>query len=859
MWNKVLNAIKNFFRDHALMIRKYSLYTLWGLILGGLFIILIVFTVLSFSNLPTFSELENPEYDLASIIYDDEGISFGKYYIENRESITFDNLSPNVLDGLLATEDVRFFSHSGIDIFALFRVAFKSLLLQKESSGGGSTISQQLAKLLFDRPNMASLSKSQKMRKLIATKFKEWIIAVKLEKSYTKEEIITMYLNKFEFINGAHGIQAAAQTYFDKDQSELDKQEAAVLIGMLKNPSLFNPVRFPEKSIERRNVVLNQMRKSKKLNREEYDSLRILPIDMSAFNRRTQSEGPAPYFRSELTKWLRQIFEKNNIVKSDGTPYDIYRDGLQIYTTINLKYQKHAEEALVAHMKVNQEKYFNVWKGKDPWTYDTDDFQKKLRAEFLERKMKSSERYLTLRTKQMSSTLGKIIDKLGEFPLSDNVIKTLLEIKNGKLTYNQAIEENHLQALYQNNYRLLLANSDLWTMLEESWNQLVVNYNRIFDTVVEMEIFDYSEERYKTIKMTPRDSVRYHSMHLQAGLLATDPQTGYIKAWVGGVEHRFFKYDHVNSRRQVGSTIKPFVYATAIAAQGLSPCQQFADIQYTIAPGDANFYVDKEWSPNNAEGSFTGQRYNLFQGLRQSKNSITVRLVKELGNVQVIREMLQKAGIPINQQLPGGQVIVPDVPAICLGAVDLSLYEMTGAYTIFANNGMYTEPIFIKSITDKNGKVIYSGIPTQSLALNPVYNGVMLEMLKNNIGERLGIKSEVGGKTGTTNDYADGWFMGVTPSLVVGVWVGGDDKWIRFLTLNDGQGSVMARPIFQNFIKKLEEDEETEYNYELTFKKPLESYQHLMDCSRYRSVDERSDPALKKKKDEFEDEFTSDF
>ncbi len=858
MWEKVKKRAIQFFNDHATVLRKYTIYTVWTFLVVGFLTFLILFIVLSFSDLPTFSELENPEYDQASIIFDDQGVAFGKYYIENREPIQYDQLSPHVLNALLSTEDVRYFKHSGVDFFALARVAFKSLLLQKESSGGGSTISQQLAKLLFERPAMSSMSRWGKMRLLVATKFKEWIIAVKLEKSYTKEEIIAMYLNKFEFINGAHGIQAAAQTYFGKDQMDLEKHEAALLVGMLKNPSLFNPVRFPEKSFNRRNVVLKQMRKMKKIKKAEFDSLKVLAVDMTAFNRKTQSEGPAPYFRSELTKWLRQLFEKNNIRKSDGTPYDIYRDGLQIYTTIDLKFQQFAEESLVEHMKVNQEKYFNVWKGRDPWTYDADDVQKKIRADILERRIKASDRYLSMRNQYMSRVLSEINEKIGEFSLSDNVIKTLNEIKDGQLTLHEAVEMNRLSMANQSSYRTLMNHKDLWPMLNQAWNDLQKAYHEVFNSKVEMEVFDYSEEGYKTLQMSPRDSVRFHNMHLQAGLLAADPHTGYIKAWVGGIDHRYFKYDHVNSRRQVGSTIKPFVYATAIAAQGLSPCQQFDDIQYTIAPGDANFYVDKEWSPANADGKFSGQKYNLFQGLRQSKNSITVKLVKELGSVQVIREMLEKAGVPINFELPGGQVIVPDVPSICLGAVDLSLYEMTGAYTTFANNGMYTEPIFIKSITDKNGKVIYSGIPSRNLAINPVYNAVMVEMLKNNVGSRLGLKSEVGGKTGTTNDYSDGWFIGITPSLVTGVWVGGDDKWIRFLTLNDGQGSVMARPIFQKFLKKLEEDPDSGFDHSLTFKKPVESYTYLLDCSRYKDNDPDSDdaPPRKRKKDEFDDEFS---
>jgi penicillin-binding protein 1A len=352
---------------------------------------------------------------------------------------------------------------------------------------------------------------------------------------------------------------------------------------------------------------------------------------------------------------------------------------------------------------------------------------------------------------------------------------------------------------------------------------------------------------------------------LQSGLLAVDPESGYIKAWVGGVDHQFFKYDHVNSRRQVGSTIKPFVYATAIGVQGINPCQEFDDIQYTIVPGESNFYVDKEWSPANANGEFTGNKYNLFHGLLYSKNSITVRLIKQMGNVEVVRGLLKNVGIDVDFEVAEGKVAVPNVPSISLGAVDIKLYDMAGAYTTFANNGMYTQPIFIKNITDKNGKVIYTGIPKKNLAINPIYNAVMIEMLRNNVGGRygLGVKTPVGGKTGTTNDYADGWFMAITPELVVGTWVGGDDKWIRFLSLDNGQGYVMARPIVQKFLKKLEENPACGFNPDAEFKRPAGGYGHLIDCERYKQVlpeDEQAEiQQAKKKKEVFDEEFDEEF
>ena len=856
------NFLKKIDKDWA---RKITVYTLWGCSIFGVLFTLIIFLLISGRDMPTFSELENPAYDFASIIYDENRTPLGKYYIENREPISYDSLSPNVLNALISTEDSRFFSHSGIDFQALFRVAFKTVLLRKESSGGGSTISQQLAKLLFVRPSMRGMGTVKRTLSLIEVKLKEWITAVKLEKSYTKEEIIAMYLNKFEFINGAHGIQAAAQTYFDKDQSKLNVAEAAVLVGMLQNPSLYNPLRFHDKSKHRRNIVINQMRKADYLDKNTADSLILTAIDMTRFNRRTQSEGPAPYFRAELTKWLRNIFKEKNITKSDGTPYNIYTDGLKIYTTIDLNYQNYAEEAVVEHMKDNQERYFKVWKNRNPWTYDADEEQKRIRLEVLERKIKSSERYLNTRVGVMDEITNTIREKTPSLPLSDNVIKALIEIKEDKATLPGKIAEAKLSENYKSSYSKLLKNDDQWLALEKAWNKLLEVYEKDFNEEIEMVIFNYDENGMDTVTMTPLDSVKYHNQHLQAGMLAVDPASGYIKAWVGGIDHTFFKYDHVNSRRQVGSTIKPFVYTSAIALQGINPCQEFDDIQYTITPGDANFDVDKAWSPANANGEFTGNKYNLFHGLLYSKNSITVRLVKEMGNVQVIRNMLRNVGIDVDYELPGNHVVVPNVPSICLGAVDLSLYEMTGAYTTFANNGMYTQPIFIKNITDKNGKVIYAGVPEHNLAINPVYNSVMVEMLRNNVSGRygMGVKSQIGGKTGTTNDYSDGWFMGITPSLVVGTWVGGDDQWIRFLSLANGQGFVMARPIVQNFIKKLEEDPETGYDPEKKFRKPPIEYYDLVDCIRYKSKlpeDEQKDTkAKKKKKDEFDDDIGGGF
>lgn len=822
---------------------------LWYLAGIGVFLTFLNFVLLSFSNLPSFEELENPNYDLASIIYDTQDHPFGKYYIENREFTEFQDLSPNVLSALLSIEDERFFNHSGIDFQALFRVAVKSVLLQKESSGGGSTISQQLAKLLFKRSNLSDSSAISRAISLIIIKFKEWITAVRLERNYTKEEIISMYLSKFEFINGAHGIQSAAQIYFGKNQEDLEIQEAATLIGMLKNPALYNPARFADRAKSRRNVVLDQLYRNNEIKRDARDSLKLSDIDLSAFKKSSQSDGLAPYFRSELTKYLRTLLLKPQYHRPEGGVYDIYRDGLKIYTTIDVRYQSLAEQAVWEHMSILQARYLKVWEYKDPLTYEADDYQKALRLESIERRIRETDIYQNKYANQFQDLNSESVNKFG-LELNEPTIRRLIQAP-------ESISE--IDASVNAKFQKLVV-STLWTKIVQAWTIFQADIKKTFDEEIDAEVFAYNEDQREVIRMTRRDSVIYHLKNLQAGLLALDPHTGEIKAWVGGVNHTHFKYDHVTLRRQVGSTIKPFVYATAMAVQGISPCAQYPDIQYTIAPGDLGFNVDKEWTPANSNGIFTQNPYNLYQGLLYSKNSITVRLVKEMGTVDPIRELLNNVGIDKNGRYPNGRLIVPNVPAICLGAVDLSLLEMAGGYTTFANDGIYSEPNFIRRIEDKNGKVIYQSSAFKRRAINSLYNAVMVDMLRNNTGGGfgMGIKTENGGKTGTTNDFADGWFMGITPDLVCGVWVGGDEKWVRFYTLDDGQGFVMARPIFQKFLKNLESDPSIGFDTQAKFPAPPAGFRDLVDCSKYKRRDaeeERSSTIESKVQfDEFEDD-----
>ncbi len=838
---------------------RYNRY-LWYGVSGIVLLVFIVFVAVSFSDLPGFDDLENPKYDLASVIYDAKGQPYGRYYIEDRVAVTYDDLSEKVKNTLLVTEDERFFSHCGIDLRALARVGLKTLIFRQESAGGGSTITQQLAKLLYKRPDMGGMTFFPRICKLIVVKLKEWVIAVKLEKSYTKEEIMAMYLNKFEFVNGAHGIEAAAQIYFSKNQDSLSISEAATLIGMLKNPSLYNPKRFPDKCKQRRDVVLSLMKDADYIDRSTFEKLVSKDIDMSGFSRKTQSEGPAPYFRAELTKWLKNILRSENIRKSDGSEYNIYTDGLKIYTTINLTYQKYAEEAVQEQMQWNQERYRRVWKNRDPWTYDADGYQKKLRSDILDNQTKASDRYLSLRDKIMGNILTQVEEKYSGIAMSDNVIKVLDSIKVNNTTWRNATNAGILNIVHQDKYHRLIY-SDLWNDVKDSFNKLQAAYYEEFSTPIKMKVFDYGANGEKEIVMSPFDSVRYHKMFLQCGFLALEPSTGYVKAWVGGINHSYFKYDHATMRRSVGSTIKPFVYTQAMAVANINPCQEFDDIQYTISPGDAGFDVIEAWSPANATEVFTGNKYNLFHGLLYSKNSITVRLLKEMGTVAPIRDLLNNLGIDKNLRLENGHLAVPNVPSICLGAVDLTLMEMTGAYGAFSNNGTFVQPVFVAQIEDKNGKVIYKGIPKRKSAINPLYNSVMVTMLRNNVGGNFSmrVKSKIGGKTGTTNDYADAWFMGITPTLVTGVWTGGDDKWIRFLTLNDGQGYVMARPVSEKFFQKLENDPTSGYDLKANFPTPPVGYDLLVNCEKYKyiapSAERKSLLKAKLRKEVFDNEF----
>ena len=812
---------------------KTIMRVLWALTILGIIGVIVLFYALSNSNLPSFEELENPKSDQASQVFAEDNSTLGRYYVENRVPVDYKDISPNIIKALLATEDERFHKHSGIDSEALSRVFVKTFLLGNKSAGGASTITQQLAKLLFTETPASGFER-------IKQKLKEWVIAVRLERKYTKEEIIAMYLNKFSFTNGAYGIRAASEIYFNKKQDELEQQEAATLVGMLKNPSLYNPLRRPELTQKRREVVLKQMVKNELITSAEYDSLRVLPLDMTRFERKTHADGLAPYFRMELRKQLSYILKNEATKRPDGKPYDIYRDGLKIMTTIDPIYQRHLEESAKEHMAELQETFWKRWKGEDPWTYripddenpgefETTEEELVIRQKTLLKLIYGSERAQKIRSNFLDEIIATIKEDV-ELNIRDVDIERMLEEEKKKGAIARLVSSKMIGKPLASKYEKVI-DGPHWKTLKSQWRKYNSEIEKSFDKETKMKVFTYENQQMeKDTVMTPRDSVYYHRSFLQVGSMAVDPLTGYVKAWVGGINHKYFQYDHVTSDRQVGSTFKPFVYATAISQQGFSPCFEVPDIPYTIHPGEGNFNLQKPWSPNNAGGEFSGEMFTLFKGLQWSKNTVSVYLMKQLGDAQPVKELAMNLGFPDKK--------IPPAPSICLGAADLSVFDMTGAYTAFANEGLYNRPIFIKSIQDKYGHEIYRGLREDRPALHPSSNHVMVTMLESVMTQGIrgfsGIKSQMGGKTGTTNDYSDGWFMGLTPTLVVGTWVVGEDRWMRFRSLKYGIGAKMARPIFANFMHRIESDKEADYDASARFKVPSGDIGIELDCEAYR-------------------------
>ena len=789
---------------------------MWRLLILGILGTILTFLILSFTDLPDTAELENPKSELASEVYASDGTVFGRYFIENRVPVDFNELSPFIEQALIATEDERYYRHSGIDFRALGRTFFKTILMADKSSGGASTISQQLAKLLFTGRRASGI------HKIVVQKLKEWIIATRLERKYTKEEIIAMYLNKVDFLFDSYGIKSAAETYFGKSQDSLTIQEAAMLVGMLKNPSLYNPKKRMEVAKKRRNVVFDQMRRNGIITREQFDSLKMLKVDLSKFRRKTHTQGLAQYFRSELAKKLMyEILPGDDARKKpDGSPYNIWKDGLKIYTTIDPVIQQHAEEALFVHMSQLQNRFWNLWnnhKKISPWDYknsETTAAELSYRKRKLSQMVRESDRYAVMRDRYIGTLETDLENEVDGFKSSDAVIEKMIKEKELTSVQRKAIHNQK------------------WNELKKEWLALQKAVETEFNKKVKMKVFAYNEEMEKDTIMSPLDSLKYHHMFLQIGSLSIDPKNGHVKAWVGGINHKYFAYDHTSSNRQVGSTFKPFIYATAIAQQGTSPCLEVDDIQRTIFPGEGDFGLIKEWTPQNANGKYTGRKYQLRSALKNSVNTVSVFLMKQLGSVQPVFELLDNMGVDVKK--------IPRQPSICLGAADMSVMDMTGAYTTFANNGFYSRPIYVTRIEDKNGRTIYSQEEQERQALQEEPNYVMVEMLKHVAGG-MGLKSEIGGKTGTTNDYVDGWFMGITPSLVVGTWVGGEDRWIRFLSLDEGQGSKMAKPFCKEFIKRVENDTNADYDPKARFIRPSGDLSIGLDCNEYNNRDDNND------------------
>lgn len=711
--------------------RKYIKW-LW-IVVASPFVLmtLLICWRLLFGNLPSFEELENPNSNLASEVYTSDQKLLGKYYRQNRSNIHYNELSPNVVNALLATEDIRFRTHSGIDIRGLMRAVFKG-----GSNGGASTITQQLAKNLFhDKPRT-------KVGRIIQ-KVDEWIISTRLERNYTKDEIIAMYLNTVEFSSNAFGIKSAARTYFSKDADSLSVNESAMLVGMLQAPTKYNPTLGQNNynnSIARRNIVLGQMKKYELITQKQFDTFKEQPIILR-FQAEDQNTGRATYFREVLKQELMQWCATHK--KSDGTPYNLYTDGLKVYTTINSKMQQYAEEAVKEYLTELQKSFNDHWKGRDPWGSH---------KEILTEGMKRSDRYAEMKKAGASES----------------------------------------------------------------------EINKAFNSKTHMQIFTWKGG--KDTVMTPMDSIKYHKKILQTGFMSIEPQTGYIRAWVGGNDYRFFKYDHVKvGRRQVGSTIKPFLYTVAIQ-EGFSPCYRVPNQRVTI-----DLPTGQVWSPENSDGKYGGL-VTLKEGLAESMNTVSSFLMKQFGP-QAMIDIAHKMGI--NDTLP-------PVPSICLGTPDISVFNMVGAYATFANKGVWTEPLYITRIEDKNGNVLEERVPKKIEAISEQTAYVMLNLLKGvvefgtsmRLRFKYGLTNPIAGKTGTTQNQSDGWFMGITPDLVSGAWVGCEDRSVHFRTTNLGQGANTGLPIWALYMKKVYADKTLKISKE-DFEKPSSPLTIELDCNKY--------------------------
>ena len=678
----------------------------WKVIIYGILTFVLLISSVGFGlfgELPSFRDLENPKSNLATEVISSDGNILGTYFIQNRSNAKYKDLSPNLVNALIATEDVRFYKHSGVDLKGTFAIIFYSAIGKKR---GSSTITQQLAKNLFPR-------KKQNIFNIGIIKLKEWLTAVKIERNYTKEEIITMYFNTVDFGSNSYGIKAAAKTYFGKTPIKLSIDESALLVGILKGTTVFSPIKNPERAIKRRNVVLEQMEKYGFISEAQLTENTSKELNLQ-FQSPDHNQGSATYFREyvrqEVTAWCKEN------KKADGETYDIYRDGLKIYTTIDSRMQAYAEAAVKEHLTYLQAEFYKHWKGKTPWGENTD---------IISTSMRRSDRY----------------QQLKEDGIAESEIK------------------------------------------------------KIFDTPIKMTLFSWAGDIDTTL--SPIDSIKYYKWYLRSSFMSMDPHNGAIKAWVGGPNYEYFKYDQVKmGKRQVGSTFKPFVYTVAMD-NGWSPCYEAPNLPIVFEDFD-------NWSPKNSDGK-QGGMMTLRNGLANSVNLITAFMMKQVGP-QAVVNVAKKMGITSD---------IPAYPSICLGTADVSLYEMVGAYSTYANKGVWTEPVYISRIEDKNGNVLYEKIPRKVDALSEQTAYLMLYMLRGVIDKGTGLRlrgpryrftNPIAGKTGTTQENSDGWFIGITPDLVSGVWTGAEDRSVHFRSTNLGEGANTALPIWALYMKKVYAD-----------------------------------------------------
>ncbi len=734
----------------------------WILVISPFALLMfLVLLVWMFADIPSFAELENPDNKLATQIIAEDGEILTTFHIENRTYVSYDELSENLVHAAVATEDVRFYRHSGIDFIGLGRVLFKTILLSNSSQGGGSTITQQLAKTLYPRAEMEKKIPGIYHIKMVWTKLKEWITAVKLERDYTKDEIMTMYLNSIFFGSGAYGVRAASETFFGKHPSELTIEESAMLVGMVNKPTRYNPAINPDKALVRRNFVIGQMEKAGYFDDQAKaagvkttafrDSIRQIPIELN-YQVQDHNSGHAPYFRDmvrrvmsakkpkrssysvpedytadslswatdDLYGWL----EKNK--KADGTPYDLDRDGLRIYTTINYKMQKYAEEAVQERMRDLQADFRKDLRHKTNKPF-SNDIDAPTRDRLMQQARKWSDRYRVLKKKGLNDS---------------QIFKT-------------------------------------------------------FSEPVNMRVFAYNKKGYIDTTMTPDDSIRYYKSILRTAFVAMEPGTGHVKAYVGGPDYRYFKYDNVRQgKRQVGSTIKPFLYTLAMQ-EGLTPCTKVTNVPVTfLTPGG------ETWTPRSTDKEeWIGKTVTLKWGLTNSSNNISAFLMKQYGP-EAMADMMRRMGI---------QSHVDEVPSLCVGPADLTLWEMVAAYNTFPSRGVYVTPLFVTRIEDRQGNVLseFTNRKREAIAESTAYlmvnlmEGVVQGGTASRLRYRYNLTGEIAGKTGTTNDNSDGWFIGYTPTLVAGVWTGAEDRQVHFQSITYGQGAHMSLPTWGIFMKKV--------------------------------------------------------